>query len=485
MRIRGNALRSGLLVWGLVTLLAGADWPQFRGPHGAGLAPDNDPLPADIGPKSHVLWQTPLPPGHSSPIVSGDRVFLTADRDGQLLTIALDRSTGKVLWEQEAPHKNLEAVHRIGSHAQSTPVADGERVISFFGSCGLFCYDYAGKVQWFLPMGPFNNDFGAGSSPIIVDNSVILCQDHDTNSFLLCLDKRTGKQQWKIDRSEFPRNFSTPAVWEVNGRKQIVVAATLRVIGYDLETGKEVWTVRGFSRVVTMTPVVGSDGILYAAGWAAGADSEDIIRLDAFDDVVKMYDKNADRQLQEKELPEEGPISSRFSQIDRDKSGGIDETEYNGMRRAFETAQNVILAVRPGGTGDITETHVLWRYQKMLPFCASPLFVNPDGKGESKKPPLLFLIRDGGILSTLNAKTGRPIKQRRLPATHDYYASPVCGDGKVYLLNEDGVLTVIKAEGEWEELATAEFGEPTYGTPALADGRIYLRTAGRLYCFGE
>ncbi|HVV99272.1 MAG TPA: pyrrolo-quinoline quinone, partial [Planctomycetaceae bacterium] len=140
---------------------------------------------------------------------------------------------------------------------------------------------------------------------------------------------------------------------------------------------------------------------------------------------------------------------------------------------------------RPGGEGDITETHVLWRYQKMLPFCASPLFVNPDGKGESKEPPLLFLIRDGGILSTLNAKTGRPIKQRRIPATHDYYASPVCGDGKVYLWNEDGVLTVIKAVGEWEELASAEFGEPTYGTPALVDGRIYLRTASRLYCFGE
>lgn len=455
-----------------------ADWPQFRGPNGAGRATDTQSLPAEIGPGKNVLWKVELPPGHSSPVVIGDRVYVTAVRDGKkLVTIALDRATGKPLWEAAAPNKTLEKVHKIGSHAQSSPAADGERVVSFFGSCGMFCYDRDGKLLWDRPMGPFKNDFGAGSSPILVGDWVILAQDHDQDSFLEAIDKRTGKTVWKTDRSEFLRGYCTPVLWEdpKTKTKQIVVAGTLRVVGYDLATGKEVWTVRGISRTVCASPAVGDDGRLYIAGWSAGGDEGARIEVAAFDSVIEEIDKNTNGKLEANELPK-GPIQERFTQVDVDKDGSITKEEYERFRGLFRKSQNVVLAIRPGGKGDITDTHVAWRNAKQVPFCASPL----------QAGGVVYTVKDGGFLSSLDAKDGKLIKRDRLGSgSGSYYASPVVGDGKVYLLSERGKLTVVSAVKEWEELASADFKEDVYATPALVEGKIYLRTAGHLYCFGS
>lgn len=450
-----------------------SSWPQFRGPHGAGIAVGNQPLPDRIGPSENVIWKQAVPPGHSSPIVVGDRIYLTAVRDKALVTMALDRRTGESIWEAIAPHKQLEEVHNIGNQAQSTPTADAQCVVSFFGSCGLFCYDRDGKPLWHVPMGPFKNDFGAGSSPILVGERVILNQDHDTDSALMCFDKRTGKPLWKTDRSEFPRGYSSPAIWNVAGRTQIVIAGTLRVVGYDLETGRELWTVRGISRVVNMTPVVGPDGTLYVAGWAGGADSDDLIRPEPFETFIAANDANKNGTIEVNEVPE-GPLTPRFPQIDRDKDQHITRDEYEGMRLIFEKAHNVLLAIKPGGAGDITATHVLWRHEKHLPYIPSPLVY--EGR--------LYMVKDGGILSSLDARTGKPMKQARVFGNVDYFSSPVAGDGKIYLVSESGEVNVLRAQLQWETISTAKLDEEVYATPAIVDGRIYLRTRGHLYCFG-
>ncbi|GIT28422.1 MAG: hypothetical protein Ct9H300mP1_04680 [Planctomycetaceae bacterium] len=242
-------------------------------------------------------------------MLHGKRLFLTAVRDKALVTIAVSRSKGKILWEQKAPYKKLEEIHAIGSHAQPSPATDGKRVISLFGSSGLYCHDVDGRLLWKKEMGPFNNDFGPGTSPVIVDDLVITVQDHDTDSFVAAYDKKTGRLAWKTDRAEFPRNYCSPVIWRVGGKKQIIVAATLRVVGYDLKTGKELWTVRGLSRAVCNTPVVGGDGKLYVAGWARGGDIDERISVEPFAKLVAARDKNKNGTLERKNSKRATPSS--------------------------------------------------------------------------------------------------------------------------------------------------------------------------------
>lgn len=472
-RIAGLALMF-VLVHAISTAQAG-DWTRFRGSLGTGLAPTDDKLPVEIGPDTNQIWRTELPPGHSSPVIVGKKIFVTGvrgDSRKELVTYGLDRATGKVQWEAIAPYEKLEGIHKIGSHAQSSPCADNDVVVSFFGSSGLYCYDHSGKQLWTLPMGPFNNDFGAGSSPLIVGDRIILCQDHDLGSFLMAIDKNSGKVIWKTDRSEFPRNYCSPILWDNAGKMQIVIAATLRIVGYDLESGKEAWTVRGISRMVSCSPTIGDDGNLYVAGWAAGGDDGERISADPYESVAyKDTDKSG--TLEESEL-KEGPIHQRFSQVDRNKDGKITPAEYEYFRSLFADGKNLILSIKPGAKGEATDTHVVWRHARLVPFCASPLYVNG----------LIFTVKDGGVLQCLNAKTGKSLKQLRLEASDNYYASPVSGDGKIYLSDEVGRVTVISATDKAEVLHTADFKEDVYATPALVDGKIYLRTAKALYCFG-
>lgn len=452
------------------------NWPQFRGPSSAGRAIPEQPLPTNIGPDQHVVWKTPLPPGHSSPVIIDDKIFLTAVADAEHLeTICLDRASGTIRWRVEAPHRTLEQIHGIGSYAQPSPAADSECVVSMFGSSGLYCYDHAGKERWHIAMGPFSDDFGAASSPILAGDRVIVAQDHDLDSFVAAYDKRTGKELWRQERNEFLRGYSTPVIWKNGDREQVVVAGSLRVVGYDLNTGAEAWTVRGLSRVVVITPVVGEDGTLYAAGWSAGGDSGDRIRMEPFADFAAQFDENKNGTLEKSEVGTSAALKTRFAQCDRDKNGHITGAEYDTFQMLFDKSVNNVIAIKPGPSGDSTASHVLWRYEKFTPFCASPLFYAGH----------IFLVKDGGIFTSVDARTGAAKKSGRVTGTTNYYASPAGGDGKIYLLSQRGTLSVVSAADRWEVLHSAEFGEECFATPALLDGRIYLRTSGHLYCFSN
>jgi outer membrane protein assembly factor BamB len=260
----------------------------------------------------------------------------------------------------------------------------------------------------------------------------------------------------------------------VNGKKQIVIAATLRVVGYDFETGKELWTVRGISRMVSLSPVLTESNMLVVGGWAAGGDESEWISVEPFSVIKKDLDKNGNGTFELDELPK-GDIKQRFPQVDRDKNGSLTEAEYEYFRSLFDQGQNSIVGIKAGAKGEATESHLLWKQRKLVPFCSSPVAV-----GE-----LLFTIKDRGIFTCLDTKTGKHVKQGRAFGTDEYYSSPVAGDGKVYLLDEEGRLTILSADAECRTLHTAEFGERAYATPAIVGNRIYLRTNGHLYCFGE
>ncbi len=457
----------------------------FRSDSGVAAA-DRVPLVEEVESDDVVRWRTPLGSGHSSPCVCGERIFLTTFVDGKLATVGLDRATGKVLWTQPAPHERVEPTHPSGSPATSTPACDGARVVSFFGSYGLLCYDLDGMLLWQTPMGPFQDEFGSGSSPVLVDGRVLLNEDHDRDNFLLCLDAATGKTIWRTAREGTTRSYATPIVAEFGGvseaggaakTKQVIVAGALQLTSYDFATGKLLWTVDGLARIVNTTPVVVGD-MLYVSTWSPGGDSEARIGMEPWDTALAQWDKNNDKLLTREECnnPE---VLDRFYRIDLDQSQKLDEAEWVKYARVFELARNSVMALRASDVPG-NPPRLVWQQDKNIPYVPSPLVYRG----------VVYLIKDGGILSTLAAADGRTLKVGRVPGAGKFFASPVAGDGKVYILSDAGNLNVVKAastdgDAPWEAISSRSFGERAVATPALVDGRIYLRTEAALYCLGK
>lgn len=455
------------------TETSGSNWPQFRGANGAGVAADVTP-PVRIGPTEGVLWSVEIPFSPSSPAVWGDRIFLTTYHDGELQTRCHDRSDGRLRWKRGVKPEGIEEFHRTdGSPAASTPATDGRHVISYFGSFGLICHDTDGKELWrhAMPLALSMGQYGSGTSPIIVGPRVILSRDQHRNASLLALDLSTGKKLWEAPRPDSAGSFGTPVHWRNNGVDEIVIAGPGRLKGYNLATGAERWVVEGITGYVCTTPVI-ADGMLCFAAWSNGQTDSPLAPWDVF---VKNYDKNGDGVVEFEEVPIEKRDYLRGLDVNRD--GKFTPHDWDTIKAQAARTENSMVAVKPGGTGDITETHVAWKFRRGLPYVPSPLCV--DGR--------IYLVKDGGLLSSVDAKTGEPyFAQERIGATGNYYASPIAAGGHIYLASLAGKLTVVKAGGDKPEvLHQADFGSRIFATPALAGGNLYLRTATHLWAFGK
>ncbi len=461
-----------ILLFAYLPLAPCGDWPQFRGPEGTGVSADRG-LPVEVGPQKNVIWKTALPPGHSSPILAGPRIFFTAHEGDKLFTICLDRATGKIQWRREAPRPRMEDMQKTNGPASPTPVSDGRNVYVFFGDYGIICYGVDGDERWSVPLGPFNNANGHGSSPVLLDDMLVLICDQDTDSYLLALDKSSGKVRWKISRPEVTRGYATPAVYRPKkGPAELIIPGAYELIAYNLADGEKLWWVRGMAWQLKSVPLIDGD-IIYVNGWEIGGDAETPPETPTFAEMLQKYDANKDGRI----TPDETPANLRgwWAQQDFNRDGVMDAREWN-FYRAMKSTQNSILAVRAGGRGDVTDTRVLWRYRKSLPNVPSPLLYNH----------VLYLVKDGGVATTLNPKTGEVLKQARLQgALERYWASPVAADGKVYMLSEACKLTVLKAGGEWDPLAISDLDDTCFSTPAIADSRLYIRTRSALYAFGK
>ncbi len=454
----------------LSLMLSAADWPQFRGPNGAGVA-DDSRLPTEFSAQRNVAWKTPIPPGHSSPVLTATRIFLTAAEHDALLTLCLDRATGAILWRREAPRPRKEEFQPANSPASPSPVTDGQNVYVFFGDFGLISYTADGAERWRLALGPFNNQNGHGSSPILAGRLLILICDQDTDSYLLAVDPVTGKIRWKNPRPDSTRGYATPAVYQPkNGPAELIVPGAFQVVSYSLSTGERLWWIRGMAWQLKSVPVIDGD-VIYVSGWEIGGDAEQPFEVPTWTEALAKYDSNHDGRISRAEAPFKNEGS--FHDTDLDRDGSVDEREWN-FYRARKTSQNNIVAIRAGGTGDVTGTQILWRYRKSIPNIPSPLLYRD----------VLFLIKEGGIFTSLNPKTGAVFKQARVPgALGQYWSSPVAGDGKIYIANQEGKVAVLKAAAQWEILAVNNLDDEIFATPAIARGRIYLRTRGTLYCF--
>jgi outer membrane protein assembly factor BamB len=449
---------------------AGAsDWTRFRGPNGAGVSTDRG-LPTEIGPARNVLWKGKTPKGNSSPVVLQGRVWITGHEGDERLVLCYDAATGALLWRKAVTKAFTEVINPVNGPATPTPASDGRSIFVFFPDVGLLAYDLDGKQRWRVPMGPFGGVQGMAVSPIYAEGNVVLLIDTPEYAYLAAFDAETGRQVWKADRQPgFLGSYITPAVYKpADGPAQIVVAGAVELTGYQAKTGERLWWARGVSYGPAAPPLIAGDSIytLEPTG----------IEPPPFSQMLKQFDTNKNGKIELSETSGDKIMYRLFKSADKiigNGDGVVTEEEWN---RAFSSTNGGLVRTRLNGKGDVTRTHVGWRYAKGLPYLTGPLLYNE----------ILYVIRGGGILTTFNPETGELLRQERLKdAIGDYYASPVAADGKIYFVNKEGKVTVIRAGANWEILSSGDLDEQVIAAPAIADSRIYIRTEGTLYCFGS
>ena len=478
---------SAFIVCSLLVQSASAadEWSRFRGPNGTGISSAAN-LPIDFGPDKNVIWKTPLPPGHSSPVLSDKYIFVTAhapleDKNYRLLVIGIDRASGKIAWEREVPRVYKGRLELVNGPASPSAVTDGTNVYAFFQEFGLIAFTVEGKELWRMQLGPFNMFYGFGASPILVDNTLLLSVDQDLTAYLLAVDPATGKQRWKVDRPHVISGYSTPTVYRPRGGDaQVIIPEAFQLTSYSIRTGEKVWWVRGLA--CEMKSVASyDDEYLYINGWgfAQNQPGEQIPSV-SFDEGLKRYDQNGDKFVGRDEIkgterldrilrPEAG-----FDAFDLDRNAKMDSKEWDVMRGML-ASENGLLAIKMGGRGDMTDSAIRWKYTRPVPQVPSTLLY----KG------VLFMVNDSGILLSFDPATGNVIKRDRLKGAIDkYFASPVGADGKVWLVSQDGTVSVVSAKGDWETLAVNALNDEVFATPAFANGQVFIRTKSSLYAFG-
>ena len=408
-------------------------WPQWRGPHFKGVSTTANP-PITWSETKNIVWKASLPGrGNSTPVIWGDRLFVTSavpagvtgeaqhtPRGGlpqrgmhRFVVLAIDRKTGKTVWERTAreqePHEGSH--NENGTWASNSPITDGQRLFAYFESFGLYTYDMNGKLLWEKDLGDkrMRNEFGEGSTPVLHRDTLVVVWDHlNGQSFVTAIDARDGKELWRVPRKEID-TWATPIVLEANGRAQVVVPAMERVRAYDLENGSVVWESDGLTMNTIPSPVF-EDGILILMSGFRGNDLKAIRIADA--------------------------------------KGNIDGTSA-----------------------------ILWTLDRDTPYVPSPLLY--DGI-------LYFLKSNNGILTALDLKTGKPhYSQQRLAGVPNVFASPVGARGRVYLPGREGATAVIKSGPSFEVLATNQLDDSFDASPAMADNVMYLRGYKSLYAIAE
>jgi len=382
-------------------------WPRWRGPSGQGIVTDTG-YPDTWSATTNILWKTAVPGrGHSSPIIWGNKIFLTTSRNRgrQVSVLSFNRSDGQLLWEVEVPAGEAEYVHSKNSPASATVATDGTRVYASFGSRGMIAVDFNGNLLWHRGLGRIDNYHGPAGSPLLYRDSIIIYQDQNDGAFVTALDTKTGQTRWRTERRASV-GWGTPIAITVGDHDELIVSSQRLVQSYDPATGNELWRCDGMLREVIPTPVVGHGLVFCASGRA-------------------------------------GPT----------------------------------LAIRPGGRGDVTDTHLEWKTTRGSPFVPSPIIYGD----------YLYQVNDmSSIITCLNARTGETVWQERLgrPRREGISASPIIVDSKLFVTNDEGQTFVLRTGPTFELLHTNDIGARTLASPALVDGVWYIRTARELIAIG-
>lgn len=449
---------------------ADAQWARFRGPNGSGVDLSSG-YPVEFSPAKNVLWKASVPYGQSSPVVVGTRLYGTASEGDRLITFCLDTRTGRELWRREVKRERVQGSFKANDPASPTPAADQTGVVAFFAEFGLVSYNNDGQVRWTSRLGPFKNFYGMAGSPIIEGSTVALVCDQQAGSFVIALDRATGRQLWKTDRPRMIIGWSTPMVFRPDAtRADLVVLGSTGLYAYDLATGAQRWWLPVASQGALGTPLAHGDTVMIST---LGSNEP---AIPTFAAMLSQYDKDKDGRLSLQEFRGDPDLGEHFGWIDENDDKFIVTEEWNKMR-SFDVGEWGAIAVRPGNAkGQLEPGAVRWRLKKNIPYIPAPLLYQG----------VYYMVKTGGIITSLDPATGRILKEGRSSgALGEYYASPVAADGKVFLANTEGKITVLKAGAQWEVLAVNEIADEISATPALSDGRVYVRTRGAVYCFSN
>jgi outer membrane protein assembly factor BamB len=445
-----------------------SDWPRFRGPNGTGVSQDAG-LPEAIGPDRNVAWTTRTPQGNSSPIVVAGRLILTGHDGDERIVLCLGAANGEQIWRRSLVRERAETFNPRNGPTTPTPTTDGQNVFVLFPEIGLLAYDREGTELWRTPLGPFRSVQGLAASPILVDGKVVLQVDTPEEAYVAAFDASSGKPVWRAERpTGVLGSYATPTVYSPPaGPTQVVVAGAVELTGYDVASGGRLWWARGVTVFPTGPPFVDGDSVYTVEpverGWPP------------FGEVLSLFDKDGDGIVALADAQADLIWQRSLIGIDRNSGNGdgvVTRSEYDGVSSGV--VGGGLCRLRIDGRGEVGDRQIVFRHEKGMPGMAGALLYQG----------VLYVVRNA-VVTTFDPETGRQLRQERIKdALGEYYASPVAGDGKLYLASLDGKVTVLKAGADWQVLSTADLGEPVIATPAIADGHVFIRTEKTLYAFG-
>jgi len=471
-------------------------WPQFRGPNGSGVSADGKAAPVELDADSR-LWQLEIPSGHSSPCIWSDHIYLTAYREEQeqLTMLCVDRNGGKILWERPAPPMQKEKrIHKFNNPAAATPAADQDRVVVYYSAFGVVSYDHDGNELWRRALPSPQTKDGTSSSPILYKGLAILQRDGSNGkSEMLALDAATGETKWKTPRPLHQQSYSTPMIWSHDDTEELIVVGNKRLTSYNPSSGEALWWTSGISFQPIGMAVAG-DGMLYASSSGTGTGAPNDGALGEPEEFLRMFDRNSDGEITRDEVPKDARIRLRkevsadtpgntlaytmllFGFFDGNKDGKFTREDWKGYQAFKRGNRDCVMAIRPGGSGDITESHVAWKGSKGI--SEMPSALHHDGR--------IYFIRDGGMLSVYHARTGKLILDaERIGSMGQYAASPIASGGLIYACSVSGKVTVLKAGDDLNIVSSSHLRERITATPAIVEGKLYIRTDKHLMAFGE
>lgn len=456
-------LWSALLLLATTASLNAEGWSRFRGPNGSGIVEDGH-YPDRLD-RAAQAWRAPVRPGKSSPVLTDEHVVLTAFEGDLLFTQCFARETGELLWERSQSRPREAQINRLNEPAAITPATDGENVYVLFRDVGLVSYSAAGEVRWKAPLDPFHNIMGHTTSPIFAGGLLIVQADQSYDSYLAAFDPGDGEVRWRIDRDE-GESWTTPLVYRHEGGDvRIFLASRGWASGHRASDGARLWGVTGLPPALVASPTLAGDTV-YSFGYGNAADSEFAARFNR-------ADADTDGRLTADEY-EDNVLLMGVARYHGNRDGVLDRDEYDEWAQATVAPSSLVALRFDAGAGPPKQ---LWRYERAFNHVVpSPLVYRG----------LVYVIKNGGILETIDAETGESLKTGRVrQALGGYSASPVAADGKIYLASEEGKVTVLRAGAQHEAVSTSDLEEPIFATPALSRGRVFIRTDDALYAFGN